>query len=435
MQRNRAPPGKRNVRSRVQPGYSRFQDAFSAEGYEDVSDIMFDLDHLPHSKLQAMLEKVDAKPVHVRRIAAGVEELRPTLERWLDDGVKAGFSRYAAAFSVDGYDDVADLRVDPPNMRRLERILAGVGGVKSPQVAHLARALEALTGIPMAAMTVGSTISPPGGGGGRLVEGDAAAAATVEAPAATVEAPAPHAKAVAAATFALAEAKEALAHAEADAVQINAEGASTSVDDDLVRSDREADEFASATAWRPRPLLPDGKHAMLSYQWNVQGQVAQIKDLLNQRNVKCWMDIDGGMKNDIYDSMAEGVQDAACLICFMTQAYQDSVNCKLELKFAQQSGVPIIPVMMQADFAAKGWLAILTAGSIWTPMHESESVLAGVDKLITLAHHIVPGMSSDGGDVSGDDGASEVGSSFDVGAWGDGRSKIPLSNRDSARGH
>jgi hypothetical protein len=37
--------------------------------------------------------------------------------------------------------------------------------------------------------------------------------------------------------------------------------------------------------------------------------------------------------------MAEGLQDAACLICFMTQAYQDSANCKLELKFAQQSGV------------------------------------------------------------------------------------------------
>ena len=57
-----------------------------------------------------------------------------------------------------------------------------------------------------------------------------------------------------------------------------------------------------------------------------------------------WMDIDGGMKSDIYDSMAEGVQGAACVLCFMTQAYQDSANCKLELKFAQQSGVPIIPV-------------------------------------------------------------------------------------------
>jgi hypothetical protein len=28
-------------------------------------------------------------------------------------------------------------------------------------------------------------------------------------------------------------------------------------------------------------------------------------------------------------------------------------NCKLELKFAQQSGVPIIPVMMQPNFTVR----------------------------------------------------------------------------------
>ena len=52
------------------------------------------------------------------------------------------------------------------------------------------------------------------------------------------------------------------------------------------------------------PLLPNGKHAFLSYQWDVQAQVVQIKELLNERNVKCWMDIDGGMKADIYDSVS-----------------------------------------------------------------------------------------------------------------------------------
>jgi hypothetical protein len=166
-----------------------------------------------------------------------------------------------------------------------------------------------------------------------------------------------------------------------------------------------------------RPLLPDGKHAMLSYQWNVQEEVKHIEEMLKKRNVKCWMDIDGGMKNDIYDSMAEGVQDAACLICFMTQAYQGSVNCKLELKFAQQSGVPIIPVMMQANFAAKGWLAILTAGSIWTPMHDRASVPDGVDNLITQVQHVLRGGDDDADTHS--EGSSDAGSAFDVGAWGD----------------
>ena len=172
------------------------------------------------------------------------------------------------------------------------------------------------------------------------------------------------------------------------------------------------------TASKIKPLLPNGTHAFLSYQWDVQGQVIHIKELLNQRNVKCWMDIDGGMKSDIYDSMAEGVQGAACVICFMTQAYQDSANCKLELKFAQQSGVPIIPVMMEPNFSAKGWLGILTSGSIWTPMHDRASVPEGINKLIELAQHLVPGMHGvdDGSDVASE--VSENTESFDVGAWG-----------------
>ena len=87
--------------------------------------------------------------------------------------------------------------------------------------------------------------------------------------------------------------------------------------------------------------------------------------------MQCWMDISGGMQSDIFESMAEGVRNAACVVCFMTKKYQDSENCALvrchshgtrpflrsarltgvvlwsqELKFAKQSGVPIVPVMM-----------------------------------------------------------------------------------------
>ena len=77
-----------------------------------------------------------------------------------------------------------------------------------------------------------------------------------------------------------------------------------------------------------------------------QDVVTRARKELQARGVKCWMDIDGGMQTDIYDSMAEGVQGAACVLCFMSKKYQQSENCKLELKFARQTGVPIVPVMM-----------------------------------------------------------------------------------------
>ena len=86
--------------------------------------------------------------------------------------------------------------------------------------------------------------------------------------------------------------------------------------------------------------------------------------------------------------MAEGVGNAAVVVPFMTEKYESSTNCKLELKFSQQvgrdsdsfcshislrlanelrhvgflvqTGVPIVPVLMQPDYAPAGWLGLLT---------------------------------------------------------------------------
>ena len=46
----------------------------------------------------------------------------------------------------------------------------------------------------------------------------------------------------------------------------------------------------------------------------------------------------GGMAGDIYGSMAEGVSNASVVVCFLSQKYQESENCRLELQFAKQSG-------------------------------------------------------------------------------------------------
>ena len=100
-------------------------------------------------------------------------------------------------------------------------------------------------------------------------------------------------------------------------------------------------------------------HAMLSYQWDCQDQVKAIRATLEDRGLHCWMDIDN-FSTDIYDSMAEGVQGAFCILACMSQQYQDSANCKLELKFAQQSGIPIVPLMMVPGWKATGWLGIIT---------------------------------------------------------------------------
>ena len=116
--------------------------------------------------------------------------------------------------------------------------------------------------------------------------------------------------------------------------------------------------------------------------------------------------------------MAEGVGNAAVIIPFMTRQYEASTNCKLErknllltlaisrtnflrtlltlrsfaVKFAQQTGVPIVPVMMQQDYTPHGWLGLLTAGLLWTPLHEKSSLEENADALL---HQIMLTLSPD----------------------------------------
>ena len=68
-----------------------------------------------------------------------------------------------------------------------------------------------------------------------------------------------------------------------------------------------------------------GKHAMFSYNWDDQASVVRVREYFDSLGVPTWMDIDGGMKVNIYDSMASGVGKAAVVIAFISQRYQ--VSC------------------------------------------------------------------------------------------------------------
>ena len=116
------------------------------------------------------------------------------------------------------------------------------------------------------------------------------------------------------------------------------------------------------------------------------------------------MDIDGGMQHDVYESMAAGVENAACVVCFLSQKYQESDNCKLELKFAKQSGVPIVPVMVESTkgWRPSGWLGIVVAGALWTPLRSDGEFESNVRSLVEQIKGAVPssgGVSDDGDDV------------------------------------
>jgi hypothetical protein len=159
-------------------------------------------------------------------------------------------------------------------------------------------------------------------------------------------------------------------------------------------------ETAAETAPAPAPQpagreLPVGQHVMLSYEWSHQAQVKRAYDLLTRRGVRCWMDITGGMSSDIYDSMAAGVSNACVVVCFMSQAYQDSQNCMLECKYAKQMGIEIVPVLMQGQWKATGWLGLLTAGALWIPLHDESSFDTNVKSLQAQVQMLVGNTTVD----------------------------------------
>ena len=68
----------------------------------------------------------------------------------------------------------------------------------------------------------------------------------------------------------------------------------------------------------------------------------------------------------------------------------------LELQFAKQSGVPIVPVLMEDGYSARGWLGIITAGTLWVPLYEAGRRFdAGIDQLVQQIRHALPADEED----------------------------------------
>ncbi|CAM4964177.1 unnamed protein product [Rotaria socialis] len=110
------------------------------------------------------------------------------------------------------------------------------------------------------------------------------------------------------------------------------------------------------------PKISQGKHVMLSYTSINQDIVSKIADILKGENIPVWFDSNSDMKNDMYESLANGVENAAAACCFLTSDYEQSLSCQSELQYAQKRQKPIIPCMLTSTTAWKpsGWLESIT---------------------------------------------------------------------------
>ncbi|CAF4644696.1 unnamed protein product, partial [Rotaria socialis] len=135
------------------------------------------------------------------------------------------------------------------------------------------------------------------------------------------------------------------------------------------------------------PKISQGKHVMLSYTSINQDIVSNIVNILKGENIPVWFDGNGDMKTDMYESLANGVENAVAVCCFLTSDYEQSLSCQSELQYAQKRQKLIIPCMLSnADtWNPSGWLEQITRGFVFVDFHnvsESTNIDAKVMELI-----------------------------------------------------
>ena len=69
------------------------------------------------------------------------------------------------------------------------------------------------------------------------------------------------------------------------------------------------------------------------------------------------------------------------------------LSSQLELKYAKQRKVPIVIVHMQDKWRASEWLGILTAGLLWTPLHDATTLTQNLQGLLEQIKVAVPGTT------------------------------------------
>ncbi|XP_057299481.1 uncharacterized protein LOC130630100 [Hydractinia symbiolongicarpus] len=93
------------------------------------------------------------------------------------------------------------------------------------------------------------------------------------------------------------------------------------------------------------------KDVMLSYQWNHQKEVIEIKNYLeNTGKLKVWMDIQD-MHGGMNARMAEAVDNSTVIVFCMSEAYANSRNCRKEYRYADFQAKDIIPIKMETSFS------------------------------------------------------------------------------------
>nr|KAG5709942.1 hypothetical protein BaRGS_029984 [Batillaria attramentaria] len=112
------------------------------------------------------------------------------------------------------------------------------------------------------------------------------------------------------------------------------------------------------------PDISTKGHIMISYSWDDQKTVLKVRDALEARNYKVWVDVDD-MSGNIMDAMAEAIEDAEAVLMCVSPGFKDSTNCRTEVEYAHELQKPLIPLLMEPGYRARGWLGMMMGKKLY----------------------------------------------------------------------
>ena len=158
-------------------------------------------------------------------------------------------------------------------------------------------------------------------------------------------------------------------------------------------------ELEGKTARESNKTETTGNHVMISYQWDSQDVLIEVKNRLQASGYRVWMDLEQ-MGGSTLEAMAKAVENASVVLVCVSQRYKESPNCRSEAEYAYQLRKDIIPLMMQRNYKADGWLGMLVGTKLWIDFQSKHVIEAGARKLIKE-------LGGRGRDVDVTDGPSE----------------------------
>ncbi|KAK3098607.1 hypothetical protein FSP39_021184 [Pinctada imbricata] len=102
-------------------------------------------------------------------------------------------------------------------------------------------------------------------------------------------------------------------------------------------------------------------HVMISYSREQRPLLLKIKEELTKAGFKVWMDIEQ-MHDNVYDRMAEAIENAAVVLIAMSYSYKCSEYCRREAAYASSLKRARIPLLVETNYRPDSWLALMTAG-------------------------------------------------------------------------